>query len=80
MNNYLKKLSSEKIELLRKTSVKLDSASKSALPREILAKVSGGDSIYPDTCPLCGGTMYIGQDPDTGKCDIYCAECGISIL
>ena len=79
MNNYLKKLSSEKIELLRKTSVKLDSASKSALPREILAKVSGGDNVSPDACPLCCGTMYIRQDPDTGRYFEYCPKCKISI-
>ena len=78
MNSNIKKLSSEEIEQLRETSVKLDSDSKSALPQEILAKVSGGDNVSPDACPLCCGTMYIGQD-DTGRYFEYCPKCKISI-
>ena len=76
MDKNLQKLAPAKIEQLRKTAVKLNSMSKNALPKEVLAKISGGDIDDQSSCPVCGGDLCVAQDPETGRYAFYCFDCG----
>ena len=76
MEKNFEKLDPAKIEQLRKTAVKLNSVSKDALPKEILAKVSGGNIEDESTCPVCGGDLCVAQDPETGCYAFFCFDCG----
>ena len=57
-------LSPEKKEELMKSSVTLNAASRSELPKELLTQIAGGDIFMDagDICPYCGGPveMYYG--------------------
>ena len=67
----------ERKEELTGLDKQLDAETARKIPKELLGRISGGDSEVPSqyNCPRCHATLYF-HEYDDGRLVIYCRECG----